>query len=49
MTPAAQTLAEFLEHNPRPIEVRAPLVCPKHEIPVLTAMGWVPIMDLLPS
>lgn len=49
MTPAAQTLAEFLEHNPRPLEVRAPLICPKHGIPVLTAMGWVSIMDLLPS
>ena len=49
MAPAAQTLAEFLEHHPRPLEVRAPLICPKHEVPVLTAMGWVSIMDLLPS
>lgn len=46
---AIQTLAEFLEHNPRPLEVRAPLTCPLHQVPVLTAMGWASTMDLLPS
>lgn len=46
---AIQTLAEFLDHNERPLEVRAPLTCPLHQVPVLTAMGWVSTMDLLPS
>jgi endogenous inhibitor of DNA gyrase (YacG/DUF329 family) len=49
LNPLVRTLAEFLEHNERPLEVRAPLTCPVHEIPVLTAMGWVSTMDLLPS
>ena len=44
-----QTLASFLETNPRPADLRAPLTCPKHGTDVFTAMGWVTTMDVLPS
>ncbi|MGB1016161.1 MAG: CPCC family cysteine-rich protein, partial [Nannocystaceae bacterium] len=44
-----QTLAAFLADNPRPVELRAPISCPKHACPVLTTEGWVCTWDLLPS
>ncbi|MGB1014021.1 MAG: hypothetical protein ACPG4T_07800 [Nannocystaceae bacterium] len=46
---APQTLADFLADNPRPVELRASVRCPKHGCPVLTAEGWVSTWDLLPS
>lgn len=48
-TDQPRTLSAFLATNPRPLDLRAPVTCPKHGCDVLTAMGWVTTMDVLPS
>ncbi|MEM7157297.1 MAG: hypothetical protein AAF799_30910 [Myxococcota bacterium] len=49
MRSQVQPLTEFLQDNRRPVDLRAPETCPMHACPVLTTMGWVSRMDLLPS
>ncbi len=43
------TLTSYLIDHERHVELRAPLVCPRHGCDVLTTLGFESLMDFLPS